>query len=207
LKQLIGQADMSPDNQLTEADARHLFEEIARTGCHKIYFENTMHIRKMITDDINGVADIHRAVFVRQQMSREWIEANFRAFPRMQYFVAEESRVICGFIHWTQKSGFRPEVVIELEQIAVHPEYQKRGVGQKLIEKSLPLIRLQIAQRGARLKHIIITTRADNYAQKLYRKTLSAEVEATITNLYSADEVVMIRRNIDKGHNNANAAD
>ncbi|MGD1907057.1 MAG: GNAT family N-acetyltransferase [Leptolyngbyaceae cyanobacterium] len=158
-----------------------------------------MHIRKMVADDINGVADVHRAAFVRQQMSREWIEANFRAFPRMQYFVAEESKVICGFIHWTQKSGFRPEVVIELEQIAVHPEHQRRGVGQKLIKNSLPLIRRQIAQRGASLKHVIVTTRADNYAQKLYRKMLGVEIEATITDLYSADEVVMIRRNVDQG--------
>ena len=37
IMKLIGQADMSPDNQLTESDARQLFEGIVRTGCHKIY--------------------------------------------------------------------------------------------------------------------------------------------------------------------------
>ena len=46
------------------------------------------------------------------------------------------------------------------------------------------------------VKHIVVATQADNYAQKLYRKTLSAEVDATISNLYSADEVFMISRNI-----------
>ncbi|MEO0869912.1 MAG: GNAT family N-acetyltransferase [Cyanobacteria bacterium J06642_11] len=153
----------------------------------------------MMPGDIDTVAHIHRAAFVRQQLSREWIETNFRAFPRMQYFVAEEEETLCGFIHWTQKSGFRPEVVLELEQIAVHPDFQRQGIGQRLIEGSLPLVRRQLSERGARLKHVIVTTRADNHAQKLYRKTLGVETETTITNLYSADEVVMIRRNIDQG--------
>jgi hypothetical protein len=38
--------------------------------------------------------------------------------------------------------------------------------------------------------------RSDNHAQRLYAATLNASVEATIRNLYSADEVVMIAQNI-----------
>jgi hypothetical protein len=68
-----------------------------------------------------------------------------------------------------------------------------------LITESLPLVRSELDKRGARLKHIIVTTRADNYVQKLYQKTLGVETEATITDLYSADEVFMIRRDIDHG--------
>ena len=44
------------------------------------------------------------------------------------------------------------------------------------------------------LKAVVVTTRADNAAQKLYRKTLGAEVEATIASLYSGDEVLMVAR-------------
>jgi hypothetical protein len=40
----------------------------------------------------------------------------------------------------------------------------------------------------------VVTTRADNDAQALYRTTLGAEVEAVIKNLYSADEVFMAAR-------------
>jgi hypothetical protein len=46
------------------------------------------------------------------------------------------------------------------------------------------------------IKHFMVTTRADNYAQKLYQKTLGAQVESTITDLYSADEVLMLARNV-----------
>jgi ribosomal protein S18 acetylase RimI-like enzyme len=42
----------------------------------------------------------------------------------------------------------------------------------------------------------LVSTRTDNQAQKLYRKVLGAEVEATIKNLYSADEVYMVARHV-----------
>ena len=157
-----------------------------------------MNIRQMMAHDINPVAEVHKAAFVRQTMSQEWIRCNFSAYPRMLLFIAEEGCVIAGYIHWTQKSGFRRAVVLELEQLAVHPDFRRRGIGELLITVSLPLVRTHLADRGATLKHIIVTTRADNYAQKLYKKTLNVETEATIADLYSADEVFMIRRNIDQ---------
>jgi ribosomal protein S18 acetylase RimI-like enzyme len=158
-----------------------------------------MNVRPMTVHDIDPVAEVHKAAFIRQTMSQEWIRCNFSAYPRMMLFVAEEGGVIAGYIHWTQKSGFRTAVVLELEQLAVHPDFRRRGIGELMITESLPLVRIRLADRGATLKHIIVTTRADNFAQKLYKKALNVETEATIADLYSADEVFMIRRNIDQG--------
>ena len=156
-----------------------------------------MQIRPLQQQDIEKTAKVHKAAFVRQELSHEWIKSNSKAFPRIQYYVAEnQDNEIVGYIHWSQKSGFRQEVVLELEQLAVVPEYHGKGIGTKLIKESLPQINCQLATRGAKIKHIIVTTRSDNYAQKLYQKTIGAEVEATISNLYSADEVFMVARNI-----------
>jgi predicted N-acetyltransferase YhbS len=156
-----------------------------------------MNIRLLQHNDIEKTAKVHEAAFVRQELSNEWIQSNSKAFPRVQYYVAEnQDNEIVGYIHWSQKSGFRQEVVLELEQLAVLPEYHGKGVGTKLIKESLPQVNCQLAARGAKIKHIIVTTRLDNYAQKLYQKTIGAEVEATIRNLYSADEVLMVARNI-----------
>ncbi len=155
-------------------------------------------VRKMIEGDISSVAEVHRQAFSRQRDSDEWIKCNFQAYPRIQYFVAVDGSDIVGYIYWTQKSGFRSEVVLELEQIAVLPGVQGRGIGRTLIDESLSLVREQLATRRATLKHIMVTTRADNFAQGLYRKVLGVEVECTITDLYSADEVIMIARNVDK---------
>jgi ribosomal protein S18 acetylase RimI-like enzyme len=156
-----------------------------------------MIVRAMAAEDIEKVSMIHKRVFVRQGRSREWVEWNFRAFPRMRYFVALDEGRLEGYIHWTERSGFREKVVLELEQLGVTPERQGQGIGRRLIVESLPLVSKAIAGRGAAIRHIVVTTRADNAAQRLYRTVLGAEIEATIPQLYSADEVFMIARDVD----------
>lgn len=151
-------------------------------------------IRPFADADLDAAAEVHAQAFPRQQASREWLACNAGAFPRMQLFVAEEAGRVIGYALWTQKAGFRPEAVLELEHIAVAPAHQGRGVGEALIRQSLAAVAEQLAERGARLKRVLVTTRADNAAQRLYRRVLGAEVEATITGLYSADEVLMVAR-------------
>lgn len=155
-----------------------------------------MKIRMMNSSDLTGASLVHKAAFPRQSFSCEWLACNLRAYPRFLSFVAEVNDQIVGYIVWTQKSGFRAEAVLELEQLAVLPQCQGQGIGRSLIEKSLPLVKEELAKKNSTLKHIMVTTRADNHAQKLYKTTLGAEVEATISNLYSADEVLMIARNV-----------
>ncbi len=150
----------------------------------------------MNATDLNSAAQVHRLAFTRQKNSFEWLQCNLNAAPRFLNFVAMVNDEIVGYIIWVQKSGFRPEAVLELEQLAVEPSFQLQGIGRKLITESLPLVKVALAENGSSLKHILVTTRADNFAQQLYKDTLGAEVETTISNLYSADEVLMIARNV-----------
>ncbi len=82
---------------------------------------STLLIRPLMESDISGAAEVHAKAFHRQNHSRSWIECNARAYPRMRYFVAVRDHQIAGFVLWSEKSGFRDEVVVELEQIAVLP--------------------------------------------------------------------------------------
>lgn len=157
-------------------------------------------IRRMCEADLGQAAEIHGESFARQRHSREWLRCNLNAWPRVLSYVASNGERCLGYIFWTQKSGFRPEVVLELEQVAVTECFRGKGVGRRLIEESLNDVRAQLGLLGASLKHIMITTRADNHAQRLYRAVLGAEVEAVLRDLYSADEVIMIARQIRK-HN------
>lgn len=150
----------------------------------------------MTATDLAQAAEVHKETFTRQRDSCKWLECSLNCFPRMLCFVASKETAIAGYIIWAQKSGFRPEAIIELDQIAVKLSEQNKGIGRALIETSLPLVKQQLVRQGSTLKHAIVTTRADNYAQSLYKKTLGAEVEATLTSLYSADEVFMVARNL-----------
>ncbi len=147
----------------------------------------------MVIEDIDGVAFVHSEAFKRQFASRKWIACNFHAYPRILMYVAtDEMNKITGFIQWIQKSGFRKEVVIELEQLAVLPECQGKKMGTELINRSLKLVDEYVRSQDSVIKSIMVTTRADNFAQELYRKTLGAEIVSTIKNFYSADEVIMV---------------
>ena len=158
--------------------------------------KKVMTIRVMVESDLEKVAKAHELAFSRQTLSKEWLTCALNAFPRNLCYLIEEENYVLGYIIWGQKSGFRAEVVLELEQISVLPACQGQGIGQALIIESLALVREHLAAREARLKHILVSTRADNHAQSLYKKVLGADVEATISNLFSADEVYMVARDI-----------
>jgi len=147
-------------------------------------------IRAYRESDLDAVAAIHSISFPRQLRSRDWIAASFGAYPKTRMYVAESDARVIGFAMWTEKSGFRAQAVLELEQIAVTPEHRRRGIAEALIRRSLS----EVEKHLETLKAVVVTTRADNAAQALYRKTLGAEVEATIASLYSGDEVLMVAR-------------
>lgn len=155
-----------------------------------------MKIRPMIEQDLLDVAKIHKEAFSRQLQSEQWISCNFKAYPRIRLFVAEEDGMLLGYVQWIEKSGFRKEVVLELEQIAVQSSKQKQGIGSSLISESLRLIKEELKQRDTSIKHVLESTRTDNDAQKLYKKVLNAQSEVIVPNLFSADEVLMISRNL-----------
>ncbi len=46
------------------------------------------------------------------------------------------------------------------------------------------------------VSQVIVSTRTDNEAQKLYKKVLNAHPEVVISDLFSGDEVLMISRNL-----------
>ena len=150
----------------------------------------------MEENDLDKVAIVHANAFPRQGHSKEWLSCTYKASPRTLCFVIEQNNKIQGYIIWAQKSGFRPEAVIELEQMAIDPSQQNKVLGHSLIEQSLLQVKDQLSSLGSRVKHVLVSTRADNHAQSIYRKVLGAEVEATIGNLFSADEVYMVARNI-----------
>lgn len=154
----------------------------------------TVLIRKASKADVSGIAAIHQEAFSRQRDSEKWVSATLAAAPRFFVFVAEVDSKLVGYIFWAQKSGFRTDTVLELDQVAVLSEFRGLGFAKRLINDSLGLVEAELNASDSALKAIMVSTRSDNKAQALYAKVLGAEVVATIEDLYSAAEVIMLSK-------------
>ncbi|WP_201765130.1 GNAT family N-acetyltransferase [Halopseudomonas pelagia] len=154
-------------------------------------------IRRMQQDDLVAAAQVHKSAFSQQRNSFHWLACNLVAYPRIIVYVATCEEQPVGYCLWTQKGGFRPEVVLELEQIAVMPEHRGKGIASRMIIESLQDVQSVLAMHRSALKNVVITTQANYSAQRLYASVLGAKVEAVISNLYSHhDEAIMIARDL-----------
>ncbi|ARN72881.1 GNAT family N-acetyltransferase [Oceanicoccus sagamiensis] len=145
-----------------------------------------MNIRLMTRDDLMGASQVHKEAFRHEKLSFEWLECHLNAFPRFLGFVAEVDRVVVGYIIWAQKSGFRAETVLELEQIALLPEMHGQGMGRQLIYQSLPLVKGELVSQGSVIKHIVVDKKAYYPVETPCKPDWGAEIEAAITNLYTS---------------------
>ena len=151
-------------------------------------------IRKASISDTSAIAAVHSEAFARQHNSEQWVSSTLAAEPRFYCYVIELAAEIAGYIFWAQKSGLRPEAVLELDQVAVLKRYQGQGYAETLIRESLAMVEHQLAETGQSLKAVLVSTRADNLAQRLYAKTLGVKTVAQIDDLYSAAEIIMISK-------------
>ena len=155
-----------------------------------------VRIRPAEEADITQIASVHAEAFPRQGHSKEWISCQILARPMVQIFIAETEGKVLGYATWTEKSGFRPDAVIELSQIAVLADIRGQGIGEHLIRASLADVEAGITLRGDRVAALIVTTSADNRAMALYRRALGVEPVATIEDLFAQPEVALVRRKV-----------
>lgn len=156
-------------------------------------------VRPATLADLPAIVEVAIACFPDDNRTRElaesWHRAGLQASPKTQYFLAVTGERIVSYISWTFIGGFQAGVV-ELEQIGVLPEARGQGVASTLITQSLAAVRVWLKEHVGRDLHAVkVDTATTNIAQRVYRKVLGAEVEATLKDfLFGNDEVIMLRR-------------
>lgn len=147
--------------------------------------------------DISAIAAINRLSFSGNKppgLAEEWIASHYRQGNQYQYFVFVSEGRVAGYISWEIRGGFAREIpVIELEQLAVHPDQRGRGIGGRLVEETFAVMRAWVKGRQpeATKLRVLVWTRKDNEkAQALYTKICPTPL--SYRNIYGGSDEVML---------------
>jgi ribosomal protein S18 acetylase RimI-like enzyme len=154
-------------------------------------------VKIAVKNNIDEIAKINLACFhgcANLKEAKKWLSCNFRAWPRFQYFILKKENKILGYILWKFLGGWRKESVLELEQIAIVPEYHGCGFASKLIKESLTQLKKYLKKENRKLKSVLVTTGTKQKARKLYEKVLKVKCTAKIKGLFDSDEIILLRR-------------
>jgi ribosomal protein S18 acetylase RimI-like enzyme len=76
-----------------------------------------------------------------QDEMEDWLK-NSANPPYLQSFVAERiDREVVGFISWSLSDMRDKQIIMEIDMIAVKAEYQRKGIGSKLLQKTFEKVR------------------------------------------------------------------
>jgi len=153
-----------------------------------------MLIRQADAADVKPIALVYTECFPRERDHELWIQSSYQAFPRSAYYVLEQQGNIIGYILWCVKNGFRQKAIVELEQLAIHPDFSGQGLGRKLIEQSVVLFEAHVNSLGCEIGSYIVTTSEGNFAEKLYKSTLGVSRAAMISDYGSGNELILYNR-------------
>ena len=156
-----------------------------------------MNIRNATESDIDRITQIYLNCFPDERNHRLWIQSSYRSFPRAVYYVVEHEEIIAGYILWCVKNGFRDSTIVELEQVAVDPQYSGAGLGRRLIEDSFEQFKEHVEDTGHMVGAVMVTTTEGNYAEHLYKSTLNVSRAALLTGYASGNEVILYNNSVE----------
>ena len=155
-----------------------------------------MNTRKAEITDIDDISKIYGICFPNELNHKLWIESSFKSYPRGVYYVIEYEGVISGYILWCVKNGFRQSTIVELEQIAVNPQDNGKGIGRKLIDQSFELFKGHVLNFGHAVGAVMVTTSEGNYAENLYKSTLDVTRAALLEGYGSGNEIILYNKSV-----------
>lgn len=142
-----------------------------------------MIIRKAEINDSEGIGNV-----LMNSYNIDSIEEGITVFKNelakeSNYIVANDKGIIIGIVSWVIR-GLPKHGLIELDRIAVLPEYKGKGIASKLFEvlkkQAIDFYEL----KGCKLRKIFLLTHADNLRAQSFYEKIGFQYEALLKNHY-----------------------
>ena len=144
----------------------------------------SVKIEKATTKDFNEIYEIELMSY-EMPWPKEMFVMDYLFNGKSEYFVARWMKKVIGFIGlWDE--GDKLHIV----NIAVHPDYRKKGVGKKLIEFAI-----KKAKKAHKNEIYLEVRKTNKIAQALYSK-LGFEIREELENYYNNNENGYLMRKV-----------
>lgn len=156
----------------------------------KVLQLNKMELRKSRIEDAEGIGKV-----LKQSYNINSIEEGLSVFKDeinkgSNYIVAYDNGII-GLASWVVR-GLPKHQLVELERIAVLPEYKGKGVAIKLFESLREDADNFYKSNGFKLRKVYLCVHATNLIAQSFYKKIGFSYEATLKNHYynGVDEMI-----------------
>ncbi|QLC50967.1 ribosomal protein S18-alanine N-acetyltransferase [Methanolobus zinderi] len=138
-------------------------------------------IRRALIDDIPKIVQVEKACF-----SVPWPDFLFKAHLHNPGFVVyEKEKNLIGYAIIGDADG-----KAHLQNIAVHPDSRRQGIGTELLEWCMDLVRLY----GYR--EIVLEVREKNTGSQLFYKKKGFEERGKVQDYYENDNAIIMGRKL-----------
>jgi|TARA_Y100000310_G_scaffold336578_1_gene421519 ribosomal protein S18 acetylase RimI-like enzyme len=146
-----------------------------------------MNLRKANLNDKEGIANVLKESYnIESPEEGEKVFEEERA-KSYNYIVAKQDEKIVGIVTWLVH-GLPKHQLIELDRIAVLPEFQGKGVAKELLNSLIKEAKEFFKKHNSKLRKLYLLCHADNErAHKFYTK-MGFEHETTLKEHYYKDK-------------------
>ena len=146
-----------------------------------------MKLKKATIKDASGVALVLKESYNIESMD-EAKEAFLMELKKgMNYIVAEENGKIIGLTTWIMH-GLPKHGLVELDRIAVLPEYRGKGISKELFSALIKGASKEFEKNGKRLRKLFLLTHVSNKRAHQFYEKMGLKHETTLKKHYYDNE-------------------
>lgn len=146
-----------------------------------------MKIRKGTAKDASGIAVVLKESYNIDSLA-EGKDAFLAELKKgMNYIVALENKKIIGLTTWVMH-GLPKHGLVELDRIAVLPEYRGKGISKELFSVLIKDASKEFEKNGKELRKLFLLTHASNERAHQFYEKMGLKHEVTLKKHYYNDE-------------------